>query len=214
MSRSKKDQSFPCNPAITRAAELVSALSVIFQIEYSQSTSAVKQLARTAGVSPRTAKNWYYGKNLITLNYLSIIAERSPSICKQLWTLVLRQEIEGPKSTGVTGTPLNEVGKNTGRNLQENVSINVIMKIGNSCLNNRQRWFLEALHDEPQLGTRELAIRWDVDVRTAYRDIAKLLKHDLITRVGSRRTGSYRCGWPAAYPCARCLATDGLSKKN
>ena len=67
----------------------------------------------------------------------------------------------------------------------ENVPINVPIK-----LNERQKWFLLRLkHD--QISAQHLAQYWNIDIKTARRDIKTLKDAGMIRFTGSRKTGWY-----------------------
>mgnify|MGYP001976087780 FL=1 len=67
----------------------------------------------------------------------------------------------------------------------ENVRINVPIK-----LNERQKWFLLRLkHD--QISAQHLAHHWNIDIKTARRDIKALKDAGVIRFTGARKAGQY-----------------------
>ena len=67
----------------------------------------------------------------------------------------------------------------------KNVPINVPIN-----LNERQKWFLLRLkHD--QISAQHLAQYWNIDIKTARRDIKTLKDAGMIRFTGSRKTGRY-----------------------
>jgi predicted HTH transcriptional regulator len=61
-------------------------------------------------------------------------------------------------------------------------------------LNQRQRWFLEALRSGLEVRAEDLRNRLGVSEKTARRDLAALKARRLISFSGSRRRGRYRLG--------------------
>lgn len=59
-------------------------------------------------------------------------------------------------------------------------------------LNQRQRWYLDALAAGKEVRADDLRRRWDVSEKTARRDVAALKKRGMIEFVGSFRRGRYR----------------------
>jgi ATP-dependent DNA helicase RecG len=78
-------------------------------------------------------------------------------------------------------------------NVTPNVTLNVTPNVTpNVTLNERQVWFLAALHGEEGPRVKDLVERFGVTLRTARRDVAGLKDQGLVEFAGGSRKGRYR----------------------
>jgi Fic family protein len=59
-------------------------------------------------------------------------------------------------------------------------------------LNKRQLWFLGLLQQNQNVKAEDIAVAWQINMRSAWRDITSLSNLGLIQFLGAKRTGKYR----------------------
>ncbi len=59
-------------------------------------------------------------------------------------------------------------------------------------LNKRQLWFLGLLQQNQNVKAEDIATAWQINMRSAWRDITSLSNLGLIQFLGAKRTGKYR----------------------
>lgn len=150
--------------------------------------SSVKNIARMIGLNPRIVRNWYEGRNIPSLsNFLRLIS-CSPSLMKSFLELAESTQ-NGRSSTAVKTDALSQANNNYG-----DISVTINVELNRKTLlklNQRQLWFYGFLQKGMSVNAEDIANVWDVNIRTAKRDIAGLVALNLIEFVGAPKTGRY-----------------------
>lgn len=172
--------------------EIAKLIAEMLRDQYGKTGSARKIIGRKMGVDPRTVKNWYEGKSAPSLAHFLILARSSPMIAS--WFL----ECCGYDALAeilLARSRVEENGATTPRLEFYSIKIDPI-KMKNSLeaiqnLNQRQVWFYGQIQQGKLITVRDLVEIWQIGSATAKRDIAGLVDLELITYVGSKRTGFY-----------------------
>ncbi|MGN6210503.1 DeoR family transcriptional regulator [Asticcacaulis sp.] len=190
MSLSKKDRNFPGGNGLSSDAQLAEIIAGALRQDFGDTPSSIKQIGRLTKAHLRAIKNWYIAKNAPSSRYLLILARSSPSILRfilmqiggeDLWDvfdLSQRQVLKGPVKYDL---PVAEVTDN------QNVTTTVISRSPKE----RRKWFIEQLSTGHKVTAEDLMARWNVNLRTARRDISDLVAAGLILFRGGRRNGFY-----------------------
>lgn len=174
MSRTKTGRKFGQKKRISPDQEMARRVALALRKDFGKMTSAVKQIAQITMANVDTATNWYQGKNTPGARYLLRLAGSSPSVLRivlteiggdDLWEvfqLSLRHS-KGATSRGRRrGAPLAK------RHYRVSDTTNVT---GTDVLNERQKWLLEKIRAGVNPKAKEVAVVWNVSVRTAFRDL-------------------------------------------
>ena len=196
MSRSKKDRAFPHGNGLASDAQLAKNIAEALREDFGDTPSSIKRIGRLTSANLRAIKNWYIAKNAPSSRYLLILARMSPSILRfilmqvggeDLWDvfdLFQRQmlkpkaQFDGPASVSIETKDQAETV--TSRSPRE-----------------RQAWFVEQLIDGRTVTAENLMDCWNVNLRTARRDISGLVQTGHITFRGSRKNGRYELDTPS-----------------
>ena len=196
MSYTKNDQVFPAKNSKYFEHEVTQSVSQVLRKNYAEINSAIKIIGRKTGANPRAIRNWYEGRNAPNSSHLIILARHIPDIARLILTLSARQDIWTSYQMIAThgaahAQPLSAEAIES-IYTDKYVSINVTVSLANTKdLNQRQLWFLGKLQQGDRLKAGDIAEIWKVGARTASRDTALLKRLDLISFVGSRKTGWY-----------------------
>ena len=168
--------------------ELAEIISYGLRKDHGRQGSSVKQIARKVGLNPRLVRNWYEARNIPNLSNFLCLAGRSPTLMKSFLELSGYGEIA--KYLRAPKLPTNHADKNNygDNSVTINVSLsrNILLK-----LNQRQFWFYGFLQKGLSLKAEDVANVWEVNIRTAKRDIAGLIDLDLIKFLGAHKNGQY-----------------------
>lgn len=190
MSLSKKDRNFPGGNGLSSDAQLAEIIAGALRQDFGDTPSAIKQIGRLTKAHLRAIKNWYIAKNAPSSRYLLILARMSPSILRfilmqvggeDLWDvfdLSQRQVLKAPIREEETTKPAEKVA---------DVTTTVISRSPKE----RRKWFIDELTAGRKVTAEDLMARWNVNLRTARRDISDLVAAGLIVFRGSRKNGRY-----------------------
>lgn len=190
MSLSKKDRNFPAGNGLSSDAQLAEIIAGALRQDFGDTPSAIKQIGRLTKAHLRAIKNWYIAKNAPSSRYLLILARMSPSILRfilmqvggeDLWDvfdLSQRHGLKPPKP------PEDEEEVDAAKT---SVTTTVISRSPRE----RRKWFIKQLATGRQVTAEDLMARWNVNLRTARRDISGLVAAGLVTFRGSRKNGAY-----------------------
>ncbi|MGD9649164.1 MAG: DeoR family transcriptional regulator [Dongiaceae bacterium] len=191
MSQSKKDQLFPVKPKAISDGELAQIVAMALRQDFGDSASAVKRIGQLTNANLRAIKNWYQARNTPSSGHLLLLARSSPSILKFILVQIGGEDLWDAfrllSSHALASAPEPEIPVYDVTNPAENVPINVPIK----SLNERQRWFLILLKRKNKASAEDIAVHFDVALKTARRDIEGLKETRKIRFVGARKTGSY-----------------------
>ncbi len=191
MSLPKKDQVFPDNAELKSDAELALLVSEALRADYGTSSAAIKRIARDARVSPRTARNWYEGKNLLSVRCLVLLGRGSLAMHALILHLLQPQQTIDFNLADLPNLKLNPGKPSSAKQLGPNRPINRPINSGLSSRNDRQEWFLAQLRVGTRVTAEDIVGSWIVGMTTAKDDIAKLKASGLVVFIGARRTGRY-----------------------
>lgn len=169
--------------------ELSETIAYNLRKDHGYHGSSVKNIARMIGLNPRIVRNWYEGRNIPSLsNFLRLIS-CSPSLMKSFLELV--ESTQNARSfTAVKTDAASQANNNYG---DISVTINVTLNRKTLLkLNQRQLWFYGFLQKGVSVSAEDIVNVWDVNIRSAKRDIAGLVALNLIEFIGAPKTGRYR----------------------
>jgi hypothetical protein len=196
MSVVKKDRVFPIKPKAISDTELAQIVARALRKDFGDTPSAVKHIGRVTNANLRAIKNWYEARNTPSSGHLLLLARSSPSILKflleqvggeQLWDAFQRhgsrhQDMQLPQNA----TSTSEIY--TDKFVSINVSIDPSV-VGN--LNQRQLWFIGRLQQNYPVKTEDISNAWQINPRTAWRDVGALVEMKIIQFTGAKKTGRY-----------------------
>ena len=163
----------------------------ILRYHHQNSGSAVKRICKKTGTQERTAKNWYNGLNPPCSGNLILLARNYPEALEMILELVghsyLIPYISLPNQKRIAAIKKSK----TGAVFDQNVPINVPIKLLPIDLNQRQQWFFNGLRNSKKMTARNIIERWSVTQKTAQRDISDLKKRGLIKFKGGTKAGRY-----------------------
>jgi len=190
MSRSKKDRIFPHGSGLSSDAQLAKIIAEALREDFGDTHSSIKRIGRLTGANLRAIKNWYVAKNAPSSRYLIILARMSPSMLRfilmqvggeDLWDVfdLFQRQMLKPKTPLADGQSVSDETK---------VPANAVTS---RSPKERQAWFLEQLADGRTISAESLMERWNVNLRTARRDISGLVYLGRVAFKGSRKSGRY-----------------------
>lgn len=190
MSRSKKDRPFPHGNGLASDAQLAKIIADALREDFGDTPSSIKRIGRLTSANLRAIKNWYIAKNAPSSRYLLLLARMSPSILRfilmqvggeDLWDVfdLFQRQMLKPKALIDEGS----LGSNETKEAPKTVT--------SRLPHERQTWFMEQLIDGQTVSAEHLMDQWNVNLRTARRDISDLVQADRIAFNGSRKSGRY-----------------------
>lgn len=185
MSLRKTDRVFHTRNQELSNKKLAEIIAGALRSDFGDLYSSVKEIDRATGIKFNTMKKWYEASTVPSLRHFLLLLERSPSLREFVLCYLFGEDILDDLALISNMHSDETIEKHTSDFEPKNVPINVPIK-----LNERQKWFLLMLkHD--QISAQHLAQHWNIDIKTAARDI-KALKHaGTIRFTGSRKTGRY-----------------------
>lgn len=186
MSSSKKDRVFPTPVLKLVDDEFAQLVSEALRKDYADLPSAVKQIGLQTGANLRAIRNWYEGRHAPSSFHLLILAKSSPSLLQLVLTQIGGNDLLEAFQILSSNPPVKQQPTT-----DKTVSNDDLEDDALSKLNRRQLWFYSQVKRGQRITAQSLAERWDVDVRTAWRDIKTLTKQKLILFSGSKRNGKY-----------------------
>ncbi len=187
MSFSKTDHIFPNSPV----QNIKQIIARILRKEYERSGSAHKKIGKKNDINPRTVKNWYEGRCAPNLKHFIALARTSTEMVECFLELTGRVELSTllwlETHTMESDKYLEfEFFKVIFDTIKREGKFNVMKN-----LNQRQMWFYAEVRQFRKPTASDVASFWNVGCSTAKRDIAKVIKLNLVYFVGSRRNGHY-----------------------
>ena len=187
MSFSKTDHIIPNSPV----QNIKQIIARILRKEYERSGSAHKKIGQKNDINPRTVKNWYEGRCAPNLEHFIALAKTSTELVECFLELIGRVELS-------TLLRLETHTMGSDKNLEfefYKIIFDTIKREGNfdviRNLNQRQMWFYSEVRQLRKPTASDVASYWNVGHATAKRDIANVIKLNLVYFVGSRRNGYY-----------------------
>ncbi|MGD9738424.1 MAG: HTH domain-containing protein [Parvibaculaceae bacterium] len=197
-----------------RYADIVAAA---LRAEFGNSRRTVKAVMRWTGVTERTAKQWLAGYNGPLGRHLIVLMEESEMVFETVlmacgrtnalaaartiaahgtlidaWATMERLRADPYYAKGEVFLPT-QAGRIHDRDDRANDRVNgPDSNQTPDILNQRQRWYVEALAAGTSVRAKRLAERWRMSEKTARRDIAKLKMLGVVEFVGSPKAGRYR----------------------
>lgn len=186
MSSAKKDRVFPTPVLKLVDDEFAQLISEALRKDYADLPSAVKQIGLQTGANLRAIRNWYEGRHAPSSFHLLALAKSSPSILRLVLTQIGGKDLLEAFQILSSNTP-----EKSAIITDKIVSDDDMGKPELSKLNRRQLWFYSQVKHGQYVSAQSIAQRWDVDVRTAWRDISRLSNLKLIHFHGSKKNGKY-----------------------
>ncbi len=196
MSYPKKDRVFPVKKTQMTEAELAQLVASALRHDYGDLPSAVKQIGLQTDANLRAIRNWYEGRHAPSSMHLLRLAKSSPQILQLVLQQIGGEELAdafsilaGRHESKTKGASVQKSDEVYG---EKNCTIN--NKLSSELseqLNKRQLWFLEELQSGKTIKTEGICIRWNVSLRTAKSDVARVVALQLVRFVGAKKTGYY-----------------------
>lgn len=205
MSLLQKDPTFPRLDGKISPKKLIRIVSGCLVRDFAEYGDAIKRISRYISAEPRMVKNWYAGRNSPSASHLLQLAGISSSlrnfILCELGAGIHPDVPEGVEAVIARSKPCPENRHSSKINsaILKYSELHYKSKFSMKTLpdtpagpNQRQRWFISALQGGHRLKAPDLAIHWQVSLRTAKSDIAGLRKMGLIRFTGARKDGEYQ----------------------
>jgi len=168
--------------------ELAEIISYNLRKDHGVHGSSVKEIARKIKVSPRIVRNWYEARNIPSLANFLRLTECSPTLMKTFLELSNHSNVSKHSRAQNLSHPHANKSNYGDNSVTINVSLNrnTLLK-----LNQRQLWFYGLLQKGLSLKAEDVVNVWDVNIRTAKRDLAGLTELELIEFSGVHKNGRY-----------------------
>lgn len=164
--------------------------------EHQNDPALVRKIHADTNIKLHTVEKWIYGVNSPKSGHLLKLASLYPEVLKAIletigrgdvWELCVREKIPNTmREQLIRKKPRNAVYRD------KNVPINILIETETATkLNKRQLWFLSELQKNKKRCAQDIAGKWQVDVKTARRDIAGLVALGIIRFDGARKNGFY-----------------------
>jgi hypothetical protein len=171
--------------------ELARIVAKALREDFGDMASAIKQIGHITTANLNTVTNWYQAKNVPSSRHLLVLARSSPGILRLVLMQIGGEDLwdafqlfpgkRTPEKAAFQGEP------NAHKEVVADGTINVTI----NSLNARQTWFLSELRQAPRTDAVSIADKWDINIRTARRDIAGLQNRKLVIYRGAKRNGHY-----------------------
>lgn len=192
MSLSKKDRIFPVKPQAISDDELAKIVASALRQDFGDNASSIKRIGQLTNANLRAIKNWYEARNAPSSGHLLLLARSSPSILKFILVQIGGEDLWDAfrllSSHALASAPEPKVPTYSENSIIKNVPINVPIK----SLNERQRWFLILIKRKNKARAEDIAVHFDVSLKTAKRDIQRLKGLRKVQFVGAKKTGRYK----------------------
>ena len=190
MSFTKMDPLFPGYSEEISNEKLIEIVAFCLRKDFGGHGSTVKTIGQITGANLRTIKNWYDGLKAPSSVHFIELVKASPTLQKWLLAYLFGEGFWEDYRLISTAVREDNTGEKflsrDAKNSENDVPINVPIN-----LNERQKWFLLKLKDGRNVTAEDVARQFEVNVKTAKRDIADLKKKGKIEFHGSRKTGHY-----------------------
>lgn len=198
MSFSKMDQVFPLKPRAISDPELARIVAHALRQDFGEKRHAIKHISRLTGANLRSIKNWYIGVNVPSSGHLLLLARSSETLLHFILEQIGGEDLRDAFQLLNGGMNSN---KNKSKKIpkseiysDKSVTINIsIDPLHVENLNQRQLWFLGRLAQGDRTKAEDIAQIWQVNLRTAKRDLAVLSQKELLCFKGAKKTGFYVC---------------------
>lgn len=218
----KKGNLFPGGNDRDDASQYYSEMiAAALRAELGNSHRATKTVMRWTGASERTVKHWFAARHGPGGEYLIVLMRESEAVFEAVLGAAGRRDaVVAARVLAAHGALVDVMGlvEQVGFGLAEAGLMGAHQAGGvaegdlddrdddrmndrnprsagllpHGSLNERQRWYLDALAAGKEVRADDLRRRWDVSEKTARRDVAALKKRGMIEFVGSFRRGRYR----------------------
>ncbi len=188
MSYSKMDRVFP----ILSQRKTAKIIAEILREIYGGKRSSVKAVAAVTSVNLRTIKSWYEGRNSPCLFHFLQLCMDAPEFLAAILKIIgygdLAQDLiqRERRRNSLKAVPTIEVYSINFDTIKSPDVLDVVRQLGI-----RQVWFYSQLKKGRRYGVDNIVAFWGVGAATAKRDIADLVRLELVRFVGSKRNGYY-----------------------
>lgn len=177
-------------------------IAELLRKEHGDSHRAVKQLMRQTDASERTVKHWLAAQHGPDAVFFLRLVATSPVIRAYVLGVIespiaSRQSVLFPQSesshtSSFADLQRKEIGVGPKNDPRSDPKSDPLSDLRTGELNDRQQWFLERVARGGRTRSRDIAIRWQVSLKTARRDIDRLRSAGLLQFTGARKNGRYR----------------------
>jgi predicted HTH transcriptional regulator len=161
----------------------------ILRAEHQETDAVVKRIARATGANTETVKKWYNAQNTPSAANLMTLMRTYPSLYEAILKLTQVSSLsEGPDRALFLSQKRIEADIYRDKSVTINIHVTATA-MGN--LNLRQAWFMSELYQGVVVRAADIAGVWSINIRTAKRDVAQLVRFGVIIYQGSKKTGAY-----------------------
>ncbi|HEU5047350.1 MAG TPA: hypothetical protein VFT64_05835 [Rickettsiales bacterium] len=183
-------------PARITSETIAASVAGVLRREHHKSGSALKSIQRVTGASYDSACKWHRARNAPKSASLLRLAAHYPQILRVILELIGRSDVWNLcLQHAIPQKMLTELPRKTSLSSAYDdtfVVLNVLVDLQTGCqLNQRQLWFLGKLQQGGRAWAQDLCSVWQVNHRTAQRDIAGLVQANLIRFTGAKKNGRY-----------------------
>lgn len=177
--------------------DVASMCSSALREEHEHDTSCVKHIQAKTQVSENTISKWYRAMNAPKSAHLLILAANYPKVLRGLLFMIGREDIWRycllnnipEKMVAGVDEGVEEKALYSDKFVRVDVVLNLEIAVQ---FNQRQLWFLGELQRGNSLQAREITRVWNRTLRTARRDIQKMVQYGAIEHCGAPKNGRYR----------------------
>lgn len=185
MSLRKTDRVFHPHNGELCNKKIAKIIADALRSDFGDLHSSVKEIDRATGIAFNTVKKCYEASTVPSVRHFLLLLKCSPSLREFILLYLFGDDILDDLALISRVHSEGSIDTNAADFKPKNVPINVPIK-----LNKRQKWFLLKLkHDS--ISAQNLAQHWNIDIKTARRDIKVLKDAGMICFIGSRKTGRY-----------------------
>lgn len=175
---------------------IAKCVSNVLRNEHSDIYSALKHIERVTGINALTASNWYKGRYAPKASHLLRLAAHYPEVLHALLILMDFEQLwHQAVAIGVIKMMRSKLdNKLKRRSLRGDKFVPIQVCVPESVivqLNERQLWFLGHLQQGNFMIASDIVRMWHVNIKTARRDIRRLLDEKLIAVTKTRRINRY-----------------------
>ncbi|MDD3181326.1 MAG: hypothetical protein PHD48_00745 [Alphaproteobacteria bacterium] len=194
MSFSKMGKVLPKKSSRVLDQEIANMVRTALRKDFPKVKLVARAISREIDVNLEAVKKWYNGQNTPSSAHFLVLVRISPSLfeaflvevgCASLAPFFLSERARNGGGNQAHNGAI--AGRSGGSDVTSNVTINPWP----DDLNERQSWFLAEIRDGFAPTAESLRKRWRVTERTARRDIAEMIKLNLIERRGAKKNGVY-----------------------
>ena len=159
--------------------------------EHVEINGAIKSVSHITNIDTESIAKWSAGKHTPSAAHFLTLAMFYPSALEILLTLIGRQDVWQLAVQENIPKRMDDVLAKTYFSYKKrgDIFLGNMTKKSAFFPNKRQLWFLDMLQKTDKMQNKHIAVRWNVDPRTAKRDTKQLIAAGFICSVRSGGTG-------------------------